>query len=223
MASNNNDNQYIHFDDVRSVVSNMETSADNIEGYFKNLMQIKSRIDGSWLGDASSKYLEKIETLYKNLPTAHDELCYSIIFLASVTNDYEEITNARARELIETFGIEYKYPARTGSSSAPGGEKAETVVPRTEAVDEKIEEKEIETDEGKQKTELEMTKKEEKLEKKTEASEEKEHEVSEIMQKTETVVPQKEETDTKTEPEKEKVQGHSHAEYDPGFSESDEK
>ena len=42
MASNNNDNQYIHFDDVRSVVSNMETSADNIEGYFKNLMQIIS-------------------------------------------------------------------------------------------------------------------------------------------------------------------------------------
>ena len=115
----NNKPEKLNYDDIREQAKALEKSQSNLANLFEKLQTYKDAIDDNWAGTAAGEYYEKINTLYTNLKPAEEELAYSILFLSSVTNSYEEIENETVRELLNEFDIKYKSDGKFNSEIEP--------------------------------------------------------------------------------------------------------
>ena len=93
-------NEYVNFSEIEGICSDLESIYYDLSN---NLEEIRSKIEsvGSyWEGEASKAFLDSIKNLTNNFEPASQELIYSILFLASVGEGYENLSNQEAERLI---------------------------------------------------------------------------------------------------------------------------
>ena len=96
--------EFVNFDDIRENAQALEKVGYNIQDNYEIVIKSINTLKNAWQGNAGSLFNDKLNELSKNIKLSYEEMFKSVLFLASVANGYENLTNDSAKKMISILG-----------------------------------------------------------------------------------------------------------------------
>lgn len=97
----------VEYSKIENEIENLANLANSMDSISSDITSAISSINAAWIGKAASSYTDEITKLSNNLPDAVRQLAEAIIFLASCTENYQELENTLESQLMELIGENY--------------------------------------------------------------------------------------------------------------------
>lgn len=110
---------YVNFDEIEEYCNSMQEIAKKMLASFEEIGNLIKGLPNFWVGEAAKSYVNEINKLMENFEPAHRELILSILFLASVGEGYDNLSNSSAEELKALAANSPLAFGATVSSSSP--------------------------------------------------------------------------------------------------------
>lgn len=97
--------QTMNFNDIANSCRNISSLSGSFESTINTALKAVGKITGTaWEGDAASNFQGELNGLVGKLPTANQQLAYSVLYLTSVSDGYEELGEKTVNKLIDLVG-----------------------------------------------------------------------------------------------------------------------
>ena len=96
--------EFVNFDDIRENAQALEKVGYDIQDNYEIIISSINALKDAWQGNAGSLFNDKLNELSKNIKLSYEEMFKSVLFLASVANGYENLTNDSAKKMISILG-----------------------------------------------------------------------------------------------------------------------
>lgn len=100
-------NERVDYNQIEDEVSNLTDLASNIDSASDSIKSSIDSIKSAWEGSAAEAYVGEIEKLSNNLPDAVRQLAEATYFLASCSDNFQEIEESLGNQLRELIGEDY--------------------------------------------------------------------------------------------------------------------
>ncbi len=90
---------YVNFDEIEGYCNSMQDIGSKMLSTFEEVQSNIQSLPNYWVGEAAQSYIDEINTLIEKLEPAQKELVLSILFLASVGEGYDNLSNSVAESL----------------------------------------------------------------------------------------------------------------------------
>lgn len=97
--------QSMNFNDIADSCRNISSLSGSFETTISQAQKAVGRITGNaWEGEAASNFQSEMNGLVGKLPTANQQLAYSVLYLTSVSDGYEALGDSTVNKLIDLVG-----------------------------------------------------------------------------------------------------------------------
>lgn len=123
--------EYVNFKEIEQYVNDLSVVCDNMNSVFESITTQIYKLPEAWVGNAGRNFYDKFTELQRNFIPAHEELMKAIVFLTTVGEGYDSLSNDLAKKYINELNLGYD-----GIPSSQVG----TVVSEEEVVEGEVEE-----------------------------------------------------------------------------------
>ena len=97
----------ISYSDVESYCNELHSLANKMKDILDDVKNIKTKISSSetWTGAASNYYSDKLKNVSNKFDEIYDEIEYSILFMANVSDGYQSIDQDIMSEICSNLSI----------------------------------------------------------------------------------------------------------------------
>ena len=95
----------INFNEIETEYNEIKSIGDNLMDLFGDIVREINNISPSWEGIASTAYVEKIQKLSNIFIPAERELLLSAIFLRTVGEGYQALSDSESQKILEIVNM----------------------------------------------------------------------------------------------------------------------